>query len=588
MSARRFLSRMFLGLWLFVAHGPANAGCVLDKLAELPVTMAGLRPMVAAKINGADALFIADSGAFFSVISPGSAAEFGLQLEPLRRDMIGIGGTAELSLATVKDFTLAGLPMHGIPFLVGGSETGHAGLLGQNVFSIADVEYDLGGGVIRLIRPRSCGGADLAYWAEARPVSELDINLSSPANPHTIGTVTLDGVRIHAAFDTGAERTLVSLAAAARAGVRPGTPGVILADDESGIGRNVGRSWIAPFAELDIGGEKIRGITLHVADIGLPDIDMLIGADFFISHRVYVANGQHRLYFTYEGGPVFAHPAREAAATQPPSPDPGAIEPADADAFSRRGAALAAKQDYDRAIADFTRASAMAPGNPDYLVERAEVRIAQEQPLSARADLDAAIKLAPADPRALIARADLLLDASDAAAAIVDLDAAAAAVAKPSDLRLAIGGLYGRAEAFDRAIGQDDLWIANHPVDSRQPRALNARCWERALLGTALDKALADCNRALRLRPGAPEFLDSRGMAELRAGLLDKAIADYDAALGARPGIAWSLYGRGLARLSKGLAPAGKADIAAAVAIEPDLPAKAARYGIVARDAKTP
>jgi hypothetical protein len=34
---------------------------------------------------------------------------------------------------------------------------------------------------------------------------------------------------------------------------------------------------------------------------------MLIGRDFFISHRILFAESQRRLYFTYVGGPVF-HP----------------------------------------------------------------------------------------------------------------------------------------------------------------------------------------------------------------------------------------------------------------------------------------
>jgi hypothetical protein len=32
---------------------------------------------------------------------------------------------------------------------------------------------------------------------------------------------------------------------------------------------------------------------------------MLLGADFLRAHRVYVAHSQRRMYFTYEGGPVF-------------------------------------------------------------------------------------------------------------------------------------------------------------------------------------------------------------------------------------------------------------------------------------------
>jgi tetratricopeptide (TPR) repeat protein len=66
----------------------------------------------------------------------------------------------------------------------------------------------------------------------------------------------------------------------------------------------------------------------------------------------------------------------------------------------------------------------------------------------------------------------------------------------------------------------------------------------------------------------------------LRQGNYDKAIADYDAALRLRPKFVWSLYGRGLARLHKGLTTAGQADIAAASALAPGIAATAKAYGI--------
>lgn len=40
---------------------------------------------------------------------------------------------------------------------------------------------------------------------------------------------------------------------------------------------------------------------------------MLIGADFFLSHRIYVASSQGKLYCTYNGGPVFDLAATRAA-----------------------------------------------------------------------------------------------------------------------------------------------------------------------------------------------------------------------------------------------------------------------------------
>jgi hypothetical protein len=47
---------------------------------------------------------------------------------------------------------------------------------------------------------------------------------------------------------------------------------------------------------------------------------MLLGADFLRAHRTLVAHSQHRLYFTYVGGPVFlADPATTRPAARPDS-----------------------------------------------------------------------------------------------------------------------------------------------------------------------------------------------------------------------------------------------------------------------------
>jgi hypothetical protein len=33
--------------------------------------------------------------------------------------------------------------------------------------------------------------------------------------------------------------------------------------------------------------------------------EMLLGLDFLRAHRMFVAHSQHKIYFTYTGGPVF-------------------------------------------------------------------------------------------------------------------------------------------------------------------------------------------------------------------------------------------------------------------------------------------
>ena len=59
-----------------------------------------------------------------------------------------------------------------------------------------------------------------------------------------------------------------------------------------------------------------------------------------------------------------------------------------------------------------------------------------------------------------------------------------------------------------------------------------------------------------------------RGNVYVVLGQWDKAIADYNAALQLKPKDAWSLYGRGFAKTKQGDAAGGAADIAAAKAID--------------------
>ncbi len=568
---------------------PARAACALSRLAELPVTMNGLQPTIPAKINGSDVRFIADSGAFFSVISPASAAELKLPLSaaPFGFYMVGIGGSADVSIATVKQFGLAGAVFPRAEFIVGGSDVAapSVGVLGQNVLRLADVEYDFAGGAIRLMRPQGCERAVLAYWAAGKPYSRFPLELTSLTEPFARGTALVNGVRIRVVFDTGAQTSILNLAAARRAGIRTDGPGVQPAGVSSGFGRGWVRTWIAPVASFQVGDEQIKNTRLRVGNIGLDVADMLIGADFFLSHRVYVANSQHALYFTYNGGPVFnlsQVPQAEPAATPDaaPSTSVASAEPSDADGFSRRGAALAARRDYERAVKDFSKAVELAPAEPGYLYERARARMSLDQPDQALADLNAAVKLKPQDAQGRLERAMLRFKQEDKAGAQADLDAADAAAPKQADLRLQIGELYVALDQFDAAVAQFDLWIAVHGEDSRLPAGLNSRCWASGLAGRSLDKALSDCNAAVRLTRQAPDVLDSRGLVHLRRGEFDRAIADYNAALARKPELAWSLYGRGVAEIRTGAKAQGQADIAAAAALQPKLAERAARLGL--------
>ena len=580
----------------FALAGPAAADCKVARMPELRVTMAGSQPLVAARINGADARFLVDSGAFYSVITPVAAERYGLKLQGTFQpmEMVGVGGATKAARVVVKTFTLAGLPLREVTFFEGGSGIGDgvAGVLGQNVLGLADVEYDLANGSVRMIRSSGCDGRNMAYWAAAHPASTLEIVVPREEDPRTISVALVNGVRMKVMFDSGAGSSGMTVAAARRAGINLRGAGVEPGGSVAGFGPRQVASWIVPVDSFTLGDEqvlhtRIRVVDMETRNIDLPvdEIDMLIGADFFLSHHIYVSNQQKKMFFTFNGGPVFnlevgrgsGSPATSAVAS--PSPDT-ARTPTDADGYGRRGAAFAARRDYGPAIADLSRAIALAPGEAEYPYQRGLAHLGAGQSDLAMADFDQALMLKPNDAPARLARARLHVAAHDKPAAIRDLEVAARSAPPEGELGLEIAGLFTMADDAPAAISQYDLWIRTHADDSAQIQALNGRCWARAIFNQDLDKALGDCNRSLRLSAQNPTTLDSRGLVHLRRGELDLAILDYDAVLAATPKSAWSLYGRGLARLRKGQTADGQADLKAATALRPQLPAEAAAHGI--------
>ncbi len=554
--------------------------------------MAGLRPLVSVRINDQDAKLVLDSGAFFSMISAATAGEFKLKLSPAPYGLRvqGIGGFVETSVTNVKDFSVAGATFHNVDFLVGGSEVGAAGLLGQNFLAKLDVEYDFANGMARLFRAEDCKNELLAYWVKpGQSYSQMDIEREERERGrlHTVGVAYVNGMKIRVKFDTGAWTSMLSVKAAARAGIKIDSAGVVDAGYARGIGRGVSKQYIAPVASFKIGdSEEIQNTRLRIADVELNDSDMLLGADFFVSHRVYVANSEHKLYLTYNGGAVFnlakSPPVTEAAApvaadnaSAPPESGKAEASPADAAELARLGEALAARRDFEHALADLSKAVELSPDEPEFRYRRALVYQQNSQYELAVADLDQVLMLKEDFLLAYIPRAQLRLRRKDLPSAIADLDAADRLAAKQADLRLTLAGLYEAADQYPAAIKQYDLWIQNHAVDSRIAAAQSARCLASAIQIQDLEGGLDSCNRALRVadksNPNYSYLYVNRGLVRLRQKYYDKAASDFDAALKIMPNNARALYGRGIAKTLMNKTTEGAADMAAAVKIAPNV-----------------
>ncbi len=548
--------------------------------------MAGMRPTITAQINGVFARFMLGSGAFYSMISRSAAGQFNLPIDAAPKGLVVtmISGRTDVRLTRVNLFTFADVPLPDVEFLVGGSELDHGivGVLGQNFLSRFDVEYDLGRGVLRVAHVEDCKGVMLANWAGAGPVSTMDISGTTPLKPHTIGTVHINGAKITVMFDTGATASVITLKAAARAGVTPGMPGVVEAGYETGVGGQRVKTYLASFASFKIGdNEEIKNARLRIGDVVMPRADMLLGADFFLSHHLYVANSQHRLYLTYNGGPVFNLAPRSVDVEALRA---GGDHLADAGTLFKEGTDLSSRGDYRHAIEDFTQAIGINANEPEYFYQRGRAYWQSRQIDLAAADFDHALNLDGNYVPALVTRAEFRSEKGDHAGATADLDAADRAAPQQADIRLSMAHLYDAADSPAAAIEQYDLWIANHPEDWKMASALSGRCWSRALNGADLAKALDDCNTAMQQVNKASQsygsLLDSRALVQLRLGSFDKAVADYDSSLQMNPKKEWSLYGRGVAKTKLNRASEGEADKAAALAVSPDIADKFAHYGI--------
>ena len=289
----------------------ANAACTLGKVAELKVAMSGMTPVISALINGKEVKFSVDSSSFYNIISAPAAAKSGLRLMPAPSWLAakGADGKSLLSVAVADDFVVGdSLRVKNIEFLAGGSASGSGidGVLGQPWFQNYDVEYDFANGVIRLMRPQGCADAELAYWATANQTySVVDINSMMPAQPFVTGVALLNGAQVRVLFDTGANASRISPQAARQAGLKANPSELLDAGYSRGMGRPAVMTHLATFSSFKVGDEEIRNTHLRVGDTR-EGTDMLLGADFFLSHRIYVSNEQHKMYFTYNGGPVFS------------------------------------------------------------------------------------------------------------------------------------------------------------------------------------------------------------------------------------------------------------------------------------------
>jgi len=112
--------------------------------------------------------------------------------------------------------------------------------------------------------------------------------------------VVLDGHRLTAIVDTGAQRTTLSVGAARALGLGP--PDVVGTREftTKGAAGETLSSRMHRFARFELGPVAIRNPEIVVTDLRLRDAHMVLGMDFLGSHRLLLSYAAFRIFVSEE------------------------------------------------------------------------------------------------------------------------------------------------------------------------------------------------------------------------------------------------------------------------------------------------
>ncbi len=343
-STRAGTTRLFAvaAFALLASLTEARAGCQYQALGTLPLRQGEAYPIVDGTANGVPVRVLLDTGAGDMLMSPALAKRLRLPLGHTSREHYGVGGTTEVARVHLDSLTLGKFEWTNVTLLVAQDAAPDMPDVIAGARFLLQHDLEMTDKAITFFEPIDsieCYGAPLAYWAPDVPW--IDIALPTERHPQLSATVKINGHPVQAMVDTGAGSTVLDLQAARDLGGAPksveGTGG--------GIGGHRFDWWHARFDSVAVGPEIVHNVNLSVADMwgaAIKDLhafgasrffseqeQMLLGYDFLKAHRVLFAVSQHRLYFSYAGGPIFARPTQGSAAVPPASAASGAGRAAD-------------------------------------------------------------------------------------------------------------------------------------------------------------------------------------------------------------------------------------------------------------------
>jgi len=306
--------------WLFagvlcVAFSLCPAGakaCSLEQVSQMPLITLGDHVAVLAKINNATRPMMVDTGAEVTTLTSQAVTDLKLKSDPDAskvRPTLGIGQTSASSLhlnALPETLGFGDLVFHDRSTVVTDMAFGPipeqkaVGLLGDDILSQYDVEFDFAGKTLSLYKAVGCYETFIPWLG---PYAQI------PFDHHEnkmVADLILDGERTRAIIDTGNNTSFVTRRASALFGIPPDafmdTKGKSTSPLNGGTSQTV---QLYVFGKVRLGDEIFRKKPMGVIDVDLITGAANIGLDYFKGHKLWIC---------YRSGVMFV--SRDPAASK--------------------------------------------------------------------------------------------------------------------------------------------------------------------------------------------------------------------------------------------------------------------------------
>ena len=275
-----------------------TAACHAERVAEVPILLRQGALLVPARIAGAPVTMLLDTGAERSMISPAEAAAARLSVIRGRTTIIvGTGGQVAAPTVLLHGLEFGRFEFPAAPAAVAELPAGFsanppvAGVIGGEVLSSFDLDFDFPNRRLTLWTVQNCN-------ENFTPIktSHSTVALLRTRSHRFLLPVELDGHRVQALFDTGANASRITRDAALAAGVPPEALAHDLPVRGAGAGALAFRGVNHHFDSVTIGGAIFHDIPVSVVDLPIAEATMLLGIDYMQHRRIWLSYATHRAF----------------------------------------------------------------------------------------------------------------------------------------------------------------------------------------------------------------------------------------------------------------------------------------------------